>query len=112
MELQAVISGLSTLKVRCQVEIVSDSEYVAEGCRSWLAGWKSRGWKTAAKQPVKNIDLWQQLDQLLQGHEIRFTVVRGHAGHPQNERCDQLAVAAAKQIAQQLRNGGQSPPPG
>lgn len=98
MELQAVIEGLATLKRRAEVEIVTDSEYVAKGCREWLAGWKRRGWKTADKKPVKNVELWTQLDELLQRHVVRFTVVRGHQGHPENERCDELAVLESKRF--------------
>jgi ribonuclease HI len=99
MELQAVIEGLATLKRRAEVEIVTDSEYVAKGCREWLAGWKRRGWKTADKKPVKNVELWTQLDELLQRHVVRFTVVRGHQGHPENERCDELAVVESKRFS-------------
>lgn len=98
MELQAVIEGLATLKRRSEVEIVTDSEYVARGCQEWLTGWKRRGWKTADKKPVKNVELWTRLDQLLQQHVIRFTVVRGHQGHPENERCDELAVIESKKF--------------
>lgn len=98
MELQAVIEGLATLKRRAEVEIVTDSEYVAKGCREWLSGWKRRGWKTADKKPVKNVELWTRLDELLQRHVVRFTVVRGHQGHPENERCDQLAVVESKRF--------------
>ncbi len=98
MELQAVIEGLATLKRRAEVEIVTDSEYVAKGCREWLPGWKRRGWKTADKKPVKNVELWTQLDELLQRHVVRFTVVRGHQGHPENERCDELAVVESKRF--------------
>lgn len=96
MELQAVISGLESLKRRSQVEIVTDSEYVAKGCQEWLAAWKRRGWRTADKKPVKNVEYWRKLDELLNGHDVRFTVVRGHNGHPENERCDVLAVEAAR----------------
>jgi len=96
MELQALISGLESLKRRSQVEVVTDSEYVAKGCQEWLAGWKKRGWKTADKKPVKNVEFWLQLDELLTKHHVRFTVVRGHNGHPENERCDVLAVEAAR----------------
>ncbi|MSR58830.1 MAG: ribonuclease HI [Planctomycetaceae bacterium] len=102
MELQALISGLEALKRRSQVEIVTDSEYVARGCREWLPGWKRNGWKRReGKQlkPLKNDDLWRKLDELLARHELKFTVVRGHSGHPENERCDELAVAAVRQFA-------------
>lgn len=98
MELSAVIEGLKALKRRSQVEVVTDSAYVADGCSQWLAGWKRNGWKRREKgrsKPVKNEDLWRELDELLAKHKVRFTRIRGHAGHPENERCDELAVAAA-----------------
>lgn len=98
MELQAVISGLSALKSPSEVEVVTDSTYVAKGCAEWLPGWKRNGWKRKegkSWKPVKNVDLWQQLDQLLSRHTVRFQLVRGHTGHPENERCDELAVAEA-----------------
>ena len=98
MELQAVIHGLGALKRRCRVKLVTDSEYVAKGCREWLPGWKANGWKRRegkALKPLKNEDLWRTLDALLQKHDVRFTTVRGHQGHPENERCDELAVEAA-----------------
>ena len=98
MELTAVIEGLRALKTRSRVELTSDSEYVLKGLKEWLAGWKKRGWKTAAKQPVKNQDLWMTLDQLVQQHEVQFRWIRGHAGHAENERCDQLAVAAIQAL--------------
>lgn len=91
MELQAVIEGLSALKRRSQVLLVTDSKYVMQGMQQWLAGWKKRGWKTASKQPVKNQDLWQQLDALVQQHDVQWQWVAGHTGHPGNERADDLA---------------------
>lgn len=94
MELRAVIEGLSSLKSSSKVELYSDSKYVLNGLREWMAGWKKKGWKTANKQPVKNQDLWMRLDELMREHELSFHWVEGHAGHPENERCDQLAVAA------------------
>ncbi|MFN0055810.1 MAG: ribonuclease HI [Planctomycetales bacterium] len=99
MELQGVISGLEALKFRSEVEVVTDSEYVARGCRDWLPGWKNNGWRRReGKQykPLKNDDQWRRLDELLSQHQVRFTVVRGHSGHPENERCDELAVAASQ----------------
>lgn len=99
MELQAVIEGLSRLSRKSRVEVVTDSRYVADGCQSWIHGWKRNGWRRkVGKQfkPVSNVEQWQQLDQLLSRHDVRFTVVRGHTGHPENERCDELAVAAAE----------------
>ncbi|MEM7621884.1 MAG: ribonuclease HI [Planctomycetota bacterium] len=94
MELSAVIMGLEALSRPSTVDLYSDSQYVLKGLESWLAGWKRKGWKTASKQPVKNADLWRRLDQLRATHELRFHWVRGHAGHPENERCDTLAVEA------------------
>ena len=97
MELLAVIEGLERLKRATSVELVTDSEYVGKGISTWLASWKRNGWKRGTGQdrsPVKNVDLWQRLDALLQRHHVGVVVVRGHAGHPENERCDELAVAA------------------
>lgn len=102
MELQAVISGLEALKSRSEVEVVTDSSYVAQGCSTWLSGWKKNGWRRKegnSWKPVKNVELWQKLDQLLSTHKVRFVHVRGHMGHPENERCDELAVAAALAIS-------------
>lgn len=98
MELRAVIEGLSALTRRSRVELYSDSKYVLDGLKSWLASWKKRGWKTANKQPVKNIDLWQALDALMEKHDVDFHWIRGHAGHPENERCDELAVLEIKKM--------------
>ena len=101
MELQAVIEGLRQLTRRSRVEVVTDSSYVAKGCMEWLAGWKRNGWKRRDGRqlvPISNIDRWQQLDNLLAQHQVTFTLVRGHAGHPENERCDQLAVAASRNV--------------
>ena len=98
MEMQAVISGLEALKSRSEVEVVTDSKYVAQGCAEWMAGWKRNGWRRkegSSWKPVKNVELWQKLDELLTRHTVRFTHVRGHMGHPENERCDVLAVEAA-----------------
>lgn len=99
MELQAVIEGLGTLKRPSRVEVVTDSTYVAKGSQEWLPGWKSRNWQRKEGRhlkPVKNVEFWKKLDELLQRHEVRFSVVKGHSGHPENERCDELAVAAAE----------------
>jgi ribonuclease HI len=98
MELMAVIQGLGELTRRSRVEIISDSQYVLKGLDEWLDGWKAKGWKTAAKKPVKNQDLWQRLDELRTQHDLAFTWIRGHAGHPENERCDQLAVEAIERF--------------
>jgi ribonuclease HI len=93
MELTAVIEALKALKKPCRLLIYMDSEYVRKGITEWLPGWKARGWKTAAKQPVKNVDLWQALDALVNagGHDIDWRWVKGHAGDPGNERADALA---------------------
>ena len=91
MEMTAVIEGLLALKRPCQVTLYLDSEYVRKGITEWIHGWKARGWKTADKSPVKNVDLWQELDALLPDHEIAWHWVRGHNGHPGNELADQLA---------------------
>jgi ribonuclease HI len=91
MELTAVIEALSALKRPCRVVLHTDSQYVQKGITEWIGGWKARGWKTAAKEPVKNVDLWQKLDAVVRGHEIRWVWVKGHAGHDGNERADALA---------------------
>ena len=91
MELMAVIEGLKKLKRGVQVAIYTDSRYVMDGAAKWLAGWKAKGWKTADKKPVKNEDLWRALDAEMARHEIRWHWVRGHSGHPENERADRLA---------------------
>ena len=100
MELMAVISGLEALNRPTQVQIVTDSRYVMDGIQQWLAGWKRNGWKTAAKKPVKNVELWQRLDAALTAHKASWQWVKGHAGHVENERCDQLASdeASRRQI--------------
>jgi ribonuclease HI len=93
MEMTAVIRALEALKRPCKVNLHLDSKYVLQGITEWLPGWKAKGWKTASKQPVKNVDLWQQLDALVNsgGHEIEWIWVKGHAGDPGNERADALA---------------------
>ncbi len=93
MELLAVIEGLTALKRPCHVSLYLDSQYVRKGITEWLKGWKAKGWKTASNQPVKNVDLWQRLDHLVEhgGHDIRWHWVKGHAGDPGNERADALA---------------------
>jgi ribonuclease HI len=99
MELQALISGLQALKSRSDVEVVTDSQYVAKGSHEWLPGWKKNGWKRkegGQLKPLKNEELWRTLDELLARHQVRFTVIKGHSGHPENERCDELAVAASR----------------
>ena len=91
MELTAAIRALETLKRRCQVAVYSDSTYLRDGITTWLADWKRRGWKTADRKPVKNQDLWEQLEALAAAHEVEWHWVRGHDGHPENERADLLA---------------------
>jgi ribonuclease HI len=93
MELRAVIEALSALKRPCDVKLHVDSQYVLKGMTEWLQGWKAKGWRTAGKQPVKNVDLWQELDALVNGagHRIEWHWVRGHNGDPGNERADELA---------------------
>jgi ribonuclease HI len=91
MELQAVIEALRALKRPMRVVVHTDSQYVQKGISEWLRNWKARGWKTADRKPVKNVDLWQQLDALVASHEVQWRWVRGHSGHPGNERADALA---------------------
>lgn len=97
MELTAVIEALKALKKPCEIVLCTDSRYVMDGVQQWLPNWKKNGWRTANKKsPVKNIDLWQQLDALLELHKIKWVWVKGHNGHPENERCDKLARDKAK----------------
>ncbi len=98
MELMAVIKGLEALKRPVSITVVSDSRYVLNGIQSWIAGWKRNGWKNAKKQPVANQELWQRLDAATQPHQIDWQWIKGHAGHPLNERCDELASAEARQF--------------
>lgn len=95
MELTAVIEALSSLKRRCTVQLYTDSEYVRNGITSWIHAWKARGWLTADRKPVKNIELWQRLDELAAAHDVRWHWVKGHAGDPGNERADALANKGA-----------------
>jgi ribonuclease HI len=97
MEMTAAIEALKTLKRSCQVEFYTDSEYLRKGITEWINNWKQRGWKTAAKKPVKNQDLWQALDAAIQKHQINWHWVRGHAGQRENERVDELARSAIPQ---------------
>ena len=102
MELTAAIRGLEALKRPCRVTLSTDSRYVMDGLTKWLAGWQRNGWRTAAREPVKNADLWQALVAAAAPHRIDWQWVRGHAGHPENERADRLASDAALAI----RRGG------
>ncbi|QDT63189.1 ribonuclease HI [Calycomorphotria hydatis] len=99
MELMGLIEGLTALTRATSVEVVTDSTYVANGCRQWLGNWKKNGWKRReGKQlkPIKNEELWRRIDELLSQHNVTFQVVKGHSGHTENDRCDELAVAAAE----------------
>jgi ribonuclease HI len=95
MEMMAVIKALEALKRVCKVKIYTDSVYVQKGMTEWIQNWKARGWKTSDKKPVKNDDLWKQLDALVQQHDIEWVWVKGHAGHAGNERADGLANQGA-----------------
>ncbi len=99
MELRAAIEAMSALKRSCRVDLYTDSQYVRQGITQWIHKWKRNGWRTAAKKPVKNKDLWQRLDQALEGHEVDWHWVKGHAGHPENERADELARLGADEAA-------------
>lgn len=99
MELTAVIEALRALKEPCEIELYSDSKYVIDGITQWIHGWKKRGWKNASKDPVKNKDLWQVLDEEASRHKIKWNWVKGHDGHDENERVDQIASAQAEMIA-------------
>lgn len=94
MELMAAIAALEALKRPVQVDLYTDSNYLREGVIKWLSAWKARGWRTADRKPVKNIDLWQRLENAIEAHQITWHWVRGHSGHPENERADALARAA------------------
>ncbi|HEY9198880.1 MAG TPA: ribonuclease HI [Gammaproteobacteria bacterium] len=98
MELLAAINALEALKRPCRVRLTTDSKYVQQGISEWLPNWKRRNWKTAGRQPVKNVDLWQRLDALAEPHSIEWHWVKGHAGHPENERADQLANRAIDEL--------------
>ena len=101
MEMMAAIQALESLRRPCKVQVTTDSQYLHKGITEWLDGWKRRGWKTAAKQPVKNADLWERLDQALASHQVEWHWVRGHSGHPENERADQLATQAIDKLSKQ-----------
>ena len=99
MELMAVIRALETLKPPCEVAVYTDSQYVQKGISEWLHDWKRRGWRTAGKKPVKNVDLWRELDRLAGMHRVAWHWVKGHAGHPQNERADELANRGVEELS-------------
>lgn len=107
MELLAAIVGLESLKQPCEVDLTTDSQYVRLGITQWLANWKKNNWKTSQKEPVKNQDLWRRLDAACQGHKVNWHWVKGHAGHPENERCDELARVAATHQATEVDEGFQ-----
>jgi ribonuclease HI len=107
MELAGVIEGLSALKRKCRVELVTDSQYVAKGIREWMPNWKRQGWQRKERgqlKPVMNADLWKRIDKLVAKHQVRVTHVLGHQGHPENEACDRMAVAAYKALRDKHRN--------
>ena len=97
MEMMAAISALEALKRPSHVDLTTDSSYVKDGITKWIHGWKKRGWKTANKKPVKNMDLWQRLEQALERHDVQWHWVKGHAGHAENERADELARQGVEQ---------------
>ena len=96
MELLAAVAGLESLTEECEVTLTTDSQYVKNGINQWIHNWKRNGWRTADKKPVKNADLWQLLDQAVSRHKVDWKWVKGHSGHPENERCDDLARSAAE----------------
>jgi ribonuclease HI len=96
MELTAAIRGLSAIKESCEVEVITDSEYVKNGITKWIHGWKRNGWKNSSKKPVVNQDLWAELDRLVSSHHTHWTWTKGHADHEDNNRCDELATQAAR----------------
>jgi ribonuclease HI len=105
MELMAAISALETLERAAQVTIITDSAYVKNGVTSWIHGWKRNGWRTADKKPVKNVDLWQRLEAAQTRHQVTWEWVKGHAGHPENERADELARAGMAPFKSPFKSG-------
>jgi ribonuclease HI len=97
MEITAAIEGLRALREPCEVEVVTDSEYLKNGITTWIKGWKRNGWKTAAKKAVVNQDLWMTLDEIVAKHQMQWTWTKGHANHDDNNRCDELATRAARE---------------
>ena len=102
MELTAVVEALRALKEPCRVDLYTDSKYLKDGITSWIRNWKRNGWKTSTRQPVKNQDLWEALDEVVQEHEIEWHWIKGHAGHVENERCDELARKAIRQVSSSM----------
>ncbi|GIU31823.1 ribonuclease HI [Shewanella sp. MBTL60-007] len=96
MEMLGAIAGLEMLKVPCKVELYTDSQYVIKGMNEWIKGWKAKGWMNSQRQPVKNRQYWERLDSVCQRHQVNWHWVKGHSGHPENERCDLLAKTAAE----------------
>lgn len=96
MEMMAAVAALTSLKEPCEVHLTTDSQYLRQGINQWIKNWRKNGWRTADKKPVKNVDLWKQLDQLSQKHKVDWHWVKGHSGHTENERCDELARSAAE----------------
>ena len=105
MELTAAIRGLNALREPCHVEVITDSEYVKNGVTVWIHNWKRNGWKNASKQPVKNQDLWQQLDEAASRHTTRWVWTKGHSGHADNNRADELATRAAREQSASVAPG-------
>jgi ribonuclease HI len=101
MEITAAIEALRALKEPCEVELFTDSEYLRDGITTWVASWKARNWRTADRKPVRNEDLWRQLDELCARHKVQWRWLKGHAGHPDNERCDKLARAEIAKLRKQ-----------
>lgn len=102
MELSAAIHALAALNQKCKIDFYTDSQYLRKGISEWVHGWKRKGWRTAAKEPVRNADLWQELDRLASGHELTWHWVKGHSGDALNERCDVLAVSEITKLKKQF----------
>jgi ribonuclease HI len=98
MELMAAIMGIEAVKRPCEIHLHTDSEYLRQGITTWIHSWKARGWKTADKKPVKNVDLWQRLERAIETHDVHWHWVKGHSGHVENERADELARLAIRQM--------------
>ena len=98
MELMAAIRGIEAVKRPCEIHLHTDSEYLRQGITTWIHSWKKKGWKTADKKPVKNVDLWQRLEAAIETHHVKWHWVKGHSGHAENERADELARIASKQL--------------